>query len=79
MPLFQISEAERTKSHAEELLGAEQEKSSLLEQECDSLRETRENLDKKLDQMQRRLHRVQFFILYVSAGLNFTFNIFSVI
>ena len=57
---LQIGEAERSKSHAEEILGAEQEKTSLLQQECDSLRDARENLDKKLDQMQRRLHRVSF-------------------
>ena len=56
------------KTHAEEMLAAEQEKTSLVQQECDSLREARENLDKKLDQMQRRLHRVSC-VLCVRRGL----------
>lgn len=42
------------------MLSAEQEKASLLQQECDSVREGRKTLDKKLDQMQRRLHRVSY-------------------
>jgi len=40
------------------MLEGEKEKGELLEQECTVLREGRETLDKKLDQMQRRLHRV---------------------
>ena len=60
---LQLDDSERGKAHIEELLSAEQEKVQLHVQECDNLRESRETLDKKLDQMQRRLHRVGAYYL----------------
>ena len=55
---LQIKEFEHERAHLTEMLEGEKEKGELLEQECTVLREGRETLDKKLDQMQRRLHRV---------------------
>ena len=55
---LQIKEVEHERAHLTEMLEGEKEKGELLEQECTVLREGRETLDKKLDQMQRRLHRV---------------------
>ncbi|XP_052214338.1 CAP-Gly domain-containing linker protein 1-like [Dreissena polymorpha] len=49
----------RRYQHTGDLLEGEREKVGLLQQECESLREGRETLDKKLDNMQRRLHREQ--------------------
>ncbi|KAH3803675.1 hypothetical protein DPMN_131941 [Dreissena polymorpha] len=46
----------RRYQHTGDLLEGEREKVGLLQQECESLREGRETLDKKLDNMQRRLH-----------------------
>lgn len=57
--LLQVSELEQEKRHVIEQLEAEREKVELVEQECAGLRDGRETLDKKLDQMQRRLHRVR--------------------
>ncbi|KAH3803648.1 hypothetical protein DPMN_131914 [Dreissena polymorpha] len=47
----------RRHQHTGDLLEGEREKVGLLQQECESLREGRETLDKKLDNMQRLLHR----------------------
>ncbi|WAR28879.1 CNTRB-like protein, partial [Mya arenaria] len=54
-----LHDQQRQLAHIEELLDGEREKSELLQQECEGLREGRTTLDKQLDNMQRRLHREQ--------------------
>lgn len=56
--VIQISERERARYHAEEMLDAERERSQLINQEWENLKETREVAEKKLQQLQDRLRSV---------------------
>ncbi|KAJ8310650.1 hypothetical protein KUTeg_012515 [Tegillarca granosa] len=55
----EIMEKERENAHAQELLEAEKERTKLMSQEWDNIHETREHLEKKLQQLQDRLHSEQ--------------------
>ncbi|KAJ8310647.1 hypothetical protein KUTeg_012512 [Tegillarca granosa] len=55
----EIMEKEREKAHAQELLEAEKERTKLMSQEWDNIHENREHLEKKLQQLQDRLHSEQ--------------------
>lgn len=56
--VIQISERERARYHAEEMMDAERERSQLINQEWENLKETREVAEKKLQQLQDRLRSV---------------------
>ncbi|KAL3848584.1 hypothetical protein ACJMK2_019434 [Sinanodonta woodiana] len=55
----EVSSKERERAHVADCLEAEREKVQLLQQECDHVRESRQQLDAKLGQLQSRLHKEQ--------------------
>ncbi|KAK3604469.1 hypothetical protein CHS0354_007173 [Potamilus streckersoni] len=55
----EVSSKERERAHVTDCLEAEREKVHLLQQECDHVRESRQQLDAKLGQLQSRLHKEQ--------------------
>lgn len=54
-----MQEKERSRQHLEDLLQTEKEKSSLVNEEWDKIREARELNDKKLQKLQDKLHHEQ--------------------
>lgn len=57
--MWQISEKERARYNAEEMLDAERERVHLINQEWENLKEAREMAEKKVQQLQDRLRSVR--------------------
>ncbi|CAG2186004.1 CNTROB [Mytilus edulis] len=55
----QFEEKERNRRHAEEMLDTEREKSSLIKQELDMIKDNRDQMDKKFQQLQDRMYQEQ--------------------
>ena len=56
---MQIEENQRNKQHAEEMLEAEKEKSCLMKQELDMVKDSRDQIEKKFQQLQDRMYQVR--------------------